>query len=217
MGAMTLPGFTADVSVCKTSVGYQAAAAPGRNDGVSPQWWPSCVGIGENCSFRFPCCSGACINGTCACTSDSDCSTGFCNPYGQCDCVEVGDYCQAPRGSPAGRFCCSGQCAADGTCASPEILITWKLDGYSNGLVTVVGTGFNRNAAVQGGVDNCLSGGFNSPLFNSPLLLPGDTTLPTDSNGSFIGYARCWCGGSTTASATDFWGLFGSGSAPIPC
>jgi hypothetical protein len=139
MSAASLPGFTADVSLYKTRNHYQTAAATGHNKGVSPQLWPICSGVGEPCSFRFPCCSGPCINGQCACTSGSDCSTGWCNENGQCDCFGVGEECRF-----GAKSCCSGHCGPDLTCTPPPAIdLSWEpICGSLKGWLTVTGHNF---------------------------------------------------------------------------
>jgi hypothetical protein len=129
MSTMSLPGFTADVSLYRTKFHYQTAGVLERVSGVSPQ---GCAAIGEDCSST-PCC------------------TGFCN-YGYCDCLEVGEPCQS---GPWG--CCTGQCGNGGTCVPPAVINAYWVpfhDGL-HGLVIVTGHGFTPNASFRVTIDAC--------------------------------------------------------------
>jgi len=171
MGGMSLPGFTADVSLYKMRNHYQTAAATGQNKGVSPQLWPLCSGAGQPCSFRFPCCSGPCINGQCPCTSGSDCSTGWCNENGQCDCFDVGEECRFRA-----KSCCSNQCGADGTC-TPPIDLSWEpICGSLKGWLTVTGHNFPPRTEFELWSKNCDRDPEDPPL---------TVVVVTDGNGQF--------------------------------
>ena len=75
MNVMSLPRFTADVSLYRTKVHYQAATtAPGQNSLVSPQQFSVCIPPYGSCGIFFgfgvPCCSDGpipydCVNGLC--------------------------------------------------------------------------------------------------------------------------------------------------------
>jgi hypothetical protein len=132
MSMMSLPGFTADVSLYRTKFHYQTVGALERVNGVSPQ--TGCAALGEACSSSTPCC------------------IGFCGEDGFCDCLAVGDPCQI---GPWG--CCTGQCGNGGTCVPPAVInVYWAPFGDGRrGIVIVTGHGFTPNAPLRLFIDPC--------------------------------------------------------------
>jgi hypothetical protein len=206
MGATSVPGFTADVSLYQTRVHYRTGTGSGQNSGISPQILPFCAPVGGYCGFFFRCCKGPCVGGRCRCTSGNDCSTGFCNENGDCDCFDVGEDC---RFGP--RSCCSGQCAADGTCAlPPQVHVTYQppQPPYGHGFpgtLTVTGTNFTPGGKVHLRIDNC-----------DAFPYGFDVSAPI---GSFSTSVACYCPGTATVEAFDYaTGLKGNGAAAlVPC
>jgi hypothetical protein len=78
-----------------------------------------CKRSGKKCKNDEQCCSGNCVNGTCACkglssacNNNSECCSGFCNQLGFCDQNRVTCTCQVGTSNIG---LCTGAACSDTT------------------------------------------------------------------------------------------------------
>jgi hypothetical protein len=81
---------------------------------------PGCKRNGKACKKDEQCCSGNCVNGTCACkglfsgcNNNSECCSGYCNQFGTCDQNLVTCRCQDGFVNPS--LCTTTQACGDTT------------------------------------------------------------------------------------------------------